>query len=80
MNDYHIFDCVAQSKLVVCAWGNHGAHAERAKQLVSALRENAHHAMTETAPLMCLGVNKTGQPKHPLYLRKDAALERLRTL
>ena len=26
-------------------------------------------------PLMCLGKNRTGAAKHPLYLRRDATLQ-----
>lgn len=28
-------------------------------------------------PVKCFGLTQAGQPKHPLYLRKDAELERL---
>lgn len=52
--------------LVVAAWGNHGAHRGRdwdARKLIKPFNPK------------CLGVTKTGQPKHILYLRSDAELE-----
>lgn len=47
---------------LVAAWGNHGAHMERGKQVNSLFKEKE---------LLCLGRTASGQPKHPLYLRKD---------
>lgn len=51
-------------KLVVAAWGVHGAHMGRDEQVREMLGEEGivlHH----------LGLTKDGHPKHPLYLRGD---------
>ena len=56
--------------LIVCAWGNDGAHAGGAnavRQILTGIGK----------PLRCLTINKTGEPKHPLYHRKDVKLEEL---
>lgn len=47
---------------VVAGWGNH-ADPARVAQAVALL-----------PPLFALGVNKGGQPKHPLYVPEDAPL------
>lgn len=52
---------------LICAWGNHGAHIGRS----DAIREMIGAAGTRA---YCFGYTKTGEPKHPLYLRKDSAL------
>lgn len=47
---------------IICAWGNRGSYMNRATEVVSMIRN---------MDLRCLGLNKTGQPKHPLYLRSN---------
>lgn len=68
-NDLTIATWVKQSEIVVCCWGSHGRHMERSKALLEQLRQcgadNLHH----------LGLTKTGEPKHPLYLRADTPLQ-----
>jgi hypothetical protein len=64
-NDAAILECaqatLASGGQLVCAWGNHGAFAARAAQVVALLR--AHHI-----PLHALKLNANGSPAHPLYL------------
>lgn len=55
----------------VCAWGTHGNLYGRGCRVETDLREAGED-------LYCLGVNKDGTPKHPLYLRKDTPLQRWR--
>jgi len=64
INDAVIHGVCMKAGRVVCAWGNHGAHLGR-DQEVLALIGNAG------VEPVALGVSKTGQPKHPLYIRAD---------
>ncbi len=50
---------------IVACWGNHGGINGRA--------EAVRRLLTDP---YCFGVNKNGQPKHPLYLPATAKLER----
>lgn len=50
---------------VIAAWGTHGALHSRAAAVVRTLRHQA---------LLCLGVTRAGQPRHPLYVPGDAPL------
>jgi len=62
-NDAAILRVVGEADLVVFAWGAHGGHLGR------------HDALLElVGPRHCLGVTKGGFPRHPLYLRRDAAI------
>jgi hypothetical protein len=60
-NDAAILRAARASAIVVCAWGNHGAHLGRSRQVVSALRAAAVN-------LSFLRMNSAGEPAHPLYL------------
>jgi len=60
-NDRAILEAARSSALVVCAWGNHGAHEERAPKVVRMLRSGG-------IALKCLKTNSSGHPSHPLYL------------
>lgn len=62
-NDRAIVWAAKESAIVVCAWGNHGAHGERSAR-VKALLQAA------TVPLHALKLNAGGEPAHPLYLPK----------
>ncbi len=63
-NDAAILKAARESKIVVCAWGNHGLHRERAREVVALLRK-------EGVRLKFLRINGCGQPAHPLYLPAD---------
>ncbi len=64
-NDYHLDLMAQQSEKIVLAWGNPGAKRRK-------------------GPPFCpggwwhLGLTKTGQPKHPLYLKGDTQLAEYR--
>lgn len=63
-NDWHLWDEAQRARMVVAAWGNHGAYRERSREVEEMLRacRDAVHV---------LDLNKSGQPKHPLYVRGD---------
>ena len=63
-NDRAILAAAREAALVVCAWGNHGAHRGRSFRVREMLRGTALHA---------LRMNGSGEPAHPLYL--PAALQ-----
>ena len=52
---------------VIVGWGAHEAAIPRAVALGQLASEQGR-------TLHCLGVTKTGQPRHPLYIRAEAAL------
>jgi hypothetical protein len=60
-NDAAILRAAQAAALVVCAWGNLGAHLERAARVTRLL----HQACV---PLHMLRLNASGEPAHPLYL------------
>jgi hypothetical protein len=60
-NDSAILEAARSAELVVCAWGNHGLHRDRAQYVVSYLRKAG-------VRLHALRFNDSGQPAHPLYL------------
>jgi len=60
-NDRAIVRAAREAKLVVCAWGNHGAHLGRSLRVLDLLRSAG-------VELHALRVNGVGEPAHPLYL------------
>jgi len=60
-NDRAILRAARESEIVVCAWGNHGAHLGRSdavRKLLAKARIDAR----------VLRMNAGGEPAHPLYL------------
>ena len=60
-NDRAILEAARGADLVVCAWGNHGAHLERSGRVTAFLKQAG-------VPLHVLRMNGAGEPAHPLYL------------
>lgn len=59
-NDRWLGEIAAAAGIVVAAWGVHGAHLDRDRQLAARLGK-----------LHCLGTTRDGHPRHPLYVRAD---------
>lgn len=66
-NNRAICDAVAASDLVIAAWGRHGHYRRRDRAIRELLWVRGTH-------VFCLGTNRDGTPKHPLYLRNDCPL------
>ena len=58
-NDYWLMQLASEAGIIVAAWENGGSFRERASQLLDKL-PNLH----------ILALNKSGQPSHPLYLKR----------
>lgn len=60
---------------IITAWGTHGAgHTRRPETLDRSLRV-AEMFTDAGVRMLCLGTNKDGSPKRPLYLRDNTKLE-----
>ena len=57
--DAWLCDTASQASLVVAAWGVHGVHRGRDRAVLRLL---------EGYPLMCLGLTRDGNPRHPLFM------------
>ena len=60
-NDRAILRAAREAEIVVCAWGNHGAHRGRSTAVLDALKAHAIR-------LYAIRLNGEGEPAHPLYL------------
>lgn len=67
-NDFHLNFEASRHETIVCAWGAHPASRQRSHPVCSML---AMHRRI----LFCLGVTKSGAPKHPLYVPTSAPLQ-----
>lgn len=67
-NDAFVRQATDMADTVVCAWGAAGVTGDRGREVARALA-------ARRLPLWCLGRTSTGQPRHPLYLPKNAVLE-----
>ncbi|HWI37983.1 MAG TPA: DUF1643 domain-containing protein [Burkholderiales bacterium] len=60
-NDRAILRAAREAAIVVCAWGNHGAHLGRSGKVLTQLKK-------ARVRLHALRINGAGEPAHPLYL------------
>ncbi|MFT3784382.1 MAG: DUF1643 domain-containing protein [Nibricoccus sp.] len=60
-NDRWIAHWCSKVDRVMLGWGEHGAHQNRAQQVLAYL---------DSSKTYCLERNASGQPKHPLYVAK----------
>ena len=68
-NDKYILKLSKKADITVAAWGDNGNLYNRDKQVLSLVPN-----------LLCLKINKSGQPAHPLYLKKDLKLTKFSRL
>lgn len=66
--DRFIQTAVEQADRVILAWGNAGKLQSRDQVVLQQLQMND---WSTTDRLACLGRTQFGQPRHPLYLKKD---------
>ncbi len=62
-NDRAIAAAARRARAVVIAWGMHGMLGARDREVLALLSRRTR--------LLCLGWTVQGQPRHPLYLRRD---------
>ncbi|MXY59130.1 MAG: DUF1643 domain-containing protein [Chloroflexi bacterium] len=79
-NDHHIRKAAAEADIIVCAWGTsgwkvgRGAFRDRLSGIATTLK-----AEVDKGKVYALGEpSKGGQPRHPLFLPRDAECRRLR--
>ncbi len=61
INDLALRHVATSAHVIIAAWGNHGDHLGRGATVRRLLEGELH----------VLGLTKSGNPRHPLYLRKD---------
>lgn len=64
-NDRYLQRAAARADRVVLAWGNGGGRAGRGAAVAQMLGR--------IRPLSCLGLTRLGQPRHPLYARRETS-------
>lgn len=63
-NDDAILQACGSAENILLAWGNWGHLHNRDRQVLALLTPYRDR-------LYCLGLNQTGQPRHPLYIPRD---------
>ena len=67
-NDEYVMRAVEEAETVVLGWGNFGGLLGRDRAILSLLKPYKQK-------LHYLQRNKSGQPRHPLYIRRESALQ-----
>lgn len=67
--NHFVKQAIEQCSLIVPAWGNHGDYLGRSTEIKSLIESYGFPEYFQ-----CLGFNKTGEPKHPLYIKGDTQL------
>lgn len=71
LNFMYLREAIMHHEMLIAAWGGSGDYARRyvqAQALSSLVNQQRKR-------LMCLGNTKTGDPRHPLYVKGDTRLE-----
>ena len=61
-NDKYLQMYLNKGGLNIACWGNHGSHIDRGEKVIELLGKSN---------LSIFGLTGKGQPKHPLYLKRD---------
>lgn len=71
VNDAYLYGAILSAEVVVVGWGSTGDYATRyqRRQKVREIASTTHKQ------LHCLGVTKSGDPRHPLYVPYAQPLE-----
>jgi len=70
-NDYHIDDIIEKSDVLVACWGSRDKLPDQLHPRIEQVLAKLH---ASSKPVMCFGLTKTGDPKHPLMLSYDTPL------
>ena len=73
-NDRWLEEIAHDAGVIVCCWGMHGSHRDRAAQFLDL---PSFLERQRAGKLLCFGRTNNGQPKHPLMLKKLTRLEPL---
>jgi hypothetical protein len=63
-NDFHLQAVAKNADKIITTWGTHGKYMDRGRQVLELINNDLHKVFH-------LGLTKDGNPKHPLYLRRD---------
>lgn len=67
-NDTTLCDTAVLSARILCGWGNHGRFLGQADRVLARLR-------ARNLSLCHLGLTRSGQPRHPLYVANAVAAQ-----
>ena len=76
-NDTWIMKSALESDFIVVGWGEHGVYRNRGRAVLEML--NAPAVISRAGRPHCFALNKSGQPRHPLYLPRTARPEMVST-
>ena len=71
-NDAYVLQAVEKAHSVVLAWGNEGGLLGRDRTILKQL-------VPYQAKLFCIQRNRSGHPRHPLYIPRSTALQKFDT-
>lgn len=63
LNNAFVKEAAASASLIVAAWGAHGDHLGRGREVATKLLKDVN--------LTCLATIEGGHPKHPLYIKRE---------
>jgi hypothetical protein len=63
-NDRVLEQTIVEADAIILAWGTNPEVRQRKPHVMEMLKR-------VSCPIYCLGLNKDGSPKHPLYLKKN---------